>query len=462
MLEGAEPLLAELGPFLGSSTRSSSASRRPSGRSPTSSPTARRRCRPRRRRRAAASATTCASSARSAPRAWRSTRSGCPPTAATRTSTRWRWRRRQADAGAVYDAFKITPAVRLPQRGRRAAARRRTATRAASCRARTRSTRRRSPSRARSRASFPHVEAADYGNGGGCEEQVASGGSGGAARAGRARTPSSTASASAAWPSMLRPAGRRLGAERLHPGGHGAAHARVGLASVSSRSVISTWPSASVSWKRRSGSSPRASTTSSTVPLSCGPGVEHPGREAEDRADVDVLARARGAPGPVVAPAGERAEHGHQLARALGQLVVHARRHLAVALARQQAVGDHAVQARAQLLGRDAGQHALELDEAPRAGGEIADDQQRPLVADEVERAGVGRPLVVGMALGGRNGRDGDLRNSRDRGYRGGAQDSPFPGGWFRLMDIWRIDPVVIRLPRICASSSGGTRLNEW
>ena len=131
-----------------------------------------------------------------------------------------------------------------------------------------------------------------------------------------------------------------------------------------------------------------------------------PGREAEDRADVDVLALARRAPGPVVAPARERAEHGHQLARALGQLVVHARRHLAVALARQQAVGDHPVQPRAQLLGRDAGQHALQLDEPARAGGEVADDEQRPLVAHEIERAGVRRPLVVRVALGRWDGWD--------------------------------------------------------
>jgi hypothetical protein len=31
----------------------------------------------------------------------------------------------------------------------------------------------------------------------------------------------------------------------------------------------------------------------------------------------------------------------------------------------------------------------LQLDEPARTGGEIADDQQRPLVADEIERAGV-------------------------------------------------------------------------
>ena len=168
---------------------------------------------------------------------------------------------------------------------------------------------------------------------------------------------------------------------------------------------------------------------------------EHPGGEAEDRADVDVLARARGAPGPVVAPAGERAEHGHQLARALGQLVVHARRHLAVALAGEQAVGHHAVQARAQLLGRDAGQHALQLDEAARAGGQIADDQQRPLVADEVEGASVRRPLVVWMALGGRDwGHYGTSPNRRSLDGRRVGRIARQRGIRFDSVDIWRID----------------------
>ena len=126
---------------------------------------------------------------------------------------------------------------------------------------------------------------------------------------------------------------------------------------------------------------------------------------AQDRADVDRLAGTRRAPRPGVAPRGERADDREDVAGALGQLVVDARRHLAVPLAGQQAVGDHAVQPRAQLLGRDAGQHALELDEPARAGGEVADDEQRPLVPDEIERASVRRPLVVGMPLGGRDRR---------------------------------------------------------
>jgi hypothetical protein len=52
----------------------------------------------------------------------------------------------------------------------------------------------------------------------------------------------------------------------------------------------------------------------------------------------------------------------------------------------------------------------LELDEAARAGGEVTDDEERPLVADEVERARVRRPLVIGMALRRRDRRDGFLQ----------------------------------------------------
>ena len=128
---------------------------------------------------------------------------------------------------------------------------------------------------------------------------------------------------------------------------------------------------------------------------------------AQDRADVDRLAGARRAPGPAVAPARQGADDGQQVTGALGQLVVHARGHLAVALAREQPVGHHPVQPRAQLLGRDAREHALQLDETPRAAGQIAHDEQGPLVAHQVERPRVRSPLVVGVTLGGRCGGDG-------------------------------------------------------
>ena len=141
--------------------------------------------------------------------------------------------------------------------------------------------------------------------------------------------------------------------------------------------------------------------STATVPWTTGP-TGRPGRAAQDRADVDALAGARRAPGPLVAPARERADDRQQVARALGQLVVDPRRDLAVALAGQEAVGDHAVQPRAQLLGGDPRQDPLQLDEAAGAAGEVADDEQGPLVTHEIEGARVGRPLVVGVPFLGR------------------------------------------------------------
>ena len=194
--------------------------------------------------------------------------------------------------------------------------------------------------------------------------------------------------------------------------------------------------------------------------LQPGRGREHPRRQAEDRADVDVLPGARRAPGPVIAPARERAEDGDQLARTLGQLVVHARRHLAVALARQQSVGHHPVQPRAQLLRGDARQDPLKLDEPARPGGEIADDEQRPLVTYEIQSTRIWRPLVVGVTFG-----------RWDRWYErppwcglGCAQNTRFNGGRLLVSTYTADDRVVItsassRLLMRCMAATGATAL---
>jgi hypothetical protein len=42
----------------------------------------------------------------------------------------------------------------------------------------------------------------------------------------------------------------------------------------------------------------------------------------------------------------------------------------------------------------------LQLDEPPGTGGEITNDQQCPFVADEIECASIGRPLVIRMTFG--------------------------------------------------------------
>ena len=47
--------------------------------------------------------------------------------------------------------------------------------------------------------------------------------------------------------------------------------------------------------------------------------------------------------------------------------------------------------------------------EAAGAGDEVADDQQRPLIANQIQRARIWRPLVVRMPLWGWNGGNGCL-----------------------------------------------------
>src|SRR5262249_53588663 len=57
-------------------------------------------------------------------------------------------------------------------------------------------------------------------------------------------------------------------------------------------------------------------------------------------------------------------------------------------LALDDAVRFERPQPRAQPLRRDRGQRAAQITESPRAGQEIADDEQRPFLADDFERAG--------------------------------------------------------------------------
>src|SRR6201999_1608816 len=80
------------------------------------------------------------------------------------------------------------------------------------------------------------------------------------------------------------------------------------------------------------------------------------------------------------------------------------------ALAGEETVGDHAVKARAQLLGRDAREDALQLDEATGPGGEVANDEPGPLVTDQVKGARLRRPLLRRMSFGRRYWRHFSLR----------------------------------------------------
>jgi hypothetical protein len=214
-----------------------------------------------------------------------------------------------------------------------------------------------------------------------------------------------------------------LEAGRVRPGPEGgdpaflaAAHVRVGVGR-GPRSSIARCPRATDIVYVRS------PTTSWHVPLRAPGGTACP-VEARKTAPMSTASSVRrAAPRPAEPHVARARDDRQHLAGALGQLVVDARRHLAVALAGQQPVGDHAVQARAELLGGDAGQDALQLDEPPRAAGEVADDEQRPLVPDEVQGTRVGRPLVVRMAFGGRDRRhDSTLHVHNDA--RGRSLDS--------------------------------------
>ena len=210
------------------------------------------------------------------------------------------------------------------------------------------------------------------------------------------QSPSRRDSASEALPSDLKPVTIALRRERVDPGGDGASDPRIGA-----RWRVLADRRGPVGERDRvrrafaAGLDRQLDDTAATVR------GHETRREPEDRSDVDRLIGAGWAPGPLVAPARKLAEDRHQRAGTFGQLVVDARRYLAIALPGEHPVGDHAVQPRAQLLGGDSGQHTLELDEPARAGREITDDQEGPLVSDKVERARIGGPLIVRVAFGG-------------------------------------------------------------
>ena len=70
-----------------------------------------------------------------------------------------------------------------------------------------------------------------------------------------------------------------------------------------------------------------------------------------------------------------------------GERVLNLGRHLGIHPAAQHALGLQRAQPLGERLGADAVQRALELAEALGAGDQIADDQQRPLAADDLRRA---------------------------------------------------------------------------
>ena len=143
------------------------------------------------------------------------------------------------------------------------------------------------------------------------------------------------------------------------------------------------------------------------------PGYQ-PGREPEDGADVNTLRRAGHSPRPLVAPASKLAEDRHELLGSFGELVIHARRNLAVALAgracRRRPCGSGA-----NAIARSKSQEGCAA--ARRSGGarrKVADDEQGPLVTDQIEGPGIRRPLIVGVAFGRGYVRNGSSRRTEN------------------------------------------------
>ena len=86
------------------------------------------------------------------------------------------------------------------------------------------------------------------------------------------------------------------------------------------------------------------------------------------------------------AEAPERDDHGRERAAAPRQRVARAQRSLAVALARDETEILQPAQAACQQVGRDRSQRAGQIAVARDTAQQVADDQQRPAIADRVER----------------------------------------------------------------------------
>ena len=120
------------------------------------------------------------------------------------------------------------------------------------------------------------------------------------------------------------------------------------------------------------------------------------GRHAAAAADVGGEVVGLGPAEVVDAEAAERDDHGRERAAALGQLVARAQRALAVALARDEAEILEPAQAAGEQVGRDRVERAREVAVARDAAQQVANDQQRPAIADGVERRGDRAVVGVG------------------------------------------------------------------
>src|SRR5947208_1765049 len=115
------------------------------------------------------------------------------------------------------------------------------------------------------------------------------------------------------------------------------------------------------------------------------------------RRDTD-LARPASTEDAGVAP--RNAQRHPEIAPARRQRVGRPRRMLGVELPGDDAVLLENLQTLRQHIGGDPGERGLKVLEAPRAGEQVADEQQRPALAEQLERLGHRTALAVTLGHG--------------------------------------------------------------
>ncbi len=124
------------------------------------------------------------------------------------------------------------------------------------------------------------------------------------------------------------------------------------------------------------------------------------------------------------AEARHRLQDRHGVARLRGRRVDRAGRGRRQLLRRDEAVLGERLETLGEERRRDPGQVLAEVDEALVAEEQLAEDQQAPAIADEVERAGDRAVLAVALLIGIPSGR-ARMRGDRRRGDR--ADRAPTP-----------------------------------
>ena len=113
------------------------------------------------------------------------------------------------------------------------------------------------------------------------------------------------------------------------------------------------------------------------------------------RMSADCVPRTRPRTNELPAPHRQRSDDETEPAPAVSQRVGSARRALRVERARHQSLALHSAQAVGKQLRRDAGQLGTEVLKSRGAPQQIADDKERPALANQIERLRHGAVLTI-------------------------------------------------------------------